>query len=324
MAEIPVADIPLADLLDEIDREEAALELLRVQLVEAEAEVRRLEEQLEWERVAPLEERIRQRAARIAEIEARLRRWPRRIADREARIRRLERRIAELSLFYPRSPTLGIMRRRITALRGWQTRDRNSDARDRRTLAALRGWQTREEAFIERQRELSAQIAHWSTVAGDIDAQITEEEERIELKRQRVRMVQVEVTLVSITESKEPDKEYTKRFQGYYLVDASRDPETGAFNLDHALTQEELDRCYDDFYERWNWIKEGLPFLPRDTSPPELTDVSSFTPIVEPEGAWFLYCSVIEDRVEERFGRRTLIYAPTPREVEAFKRELGL
>jgi hypothetical protein len=318
VSETPVSEIPLNELLDEIQREEAILDELQIRLAEAYGELDALRNQLNWERVRTAEQRLYQRLQRIQVLEAR-------ILTRAATISRFDRQIRELQLFRPRSPSIRRMRRIIRAYEGWQTRDR-------RSLRTYRGWQTRELNFIARQNEIRSQIAYWENASGDLEMQIDHEDKRLQQKRDRVRVTQAQIVLVSITVSERAGIPYTKRFQGFYLIDCVRNPETGRFRLNLELTQIEIGVCIRDFYYRFNWIgDDGEPKLPHDTSEPRLTDVTSFELIPEPDGAYFLYCSVREeDKPETEHGiwdddedewSRVKIYTPTPEEKEAFTRD---
>jgi len=309
MSEIPVSEIPLEQLLDEIDREEEELRSQHDRLTEAEDEYEDVTSQLELEKLPTIEERIKQRRERIARLESK-------IKARTQAIDETYNRIALLQLRSP-YPTQEILRlrRRIPRLQGWQTRQESS-------LTSLKGWNTREERFVERQQKLLTERAYWIGQIREINMNVAHEEERLEEKRKRGKMIQAEITLVSITDSIKKGRKYKKRFQGFYLIDAIRDPQTGLFDMNAPLTQIELATCIDDFYHRWDWINEdGEPELPINTTEPRLTDISQFDIITEAQGAWFLSCSVIsEEEGEEQFGNKEKIYYPTPEEKEEFQK----
>lgn len=317
MSEIPVSDIPLDQLLDEIDREETLLRDTQRRLEEAYRELKRIIEQLEWEKVEGIEERLRRRRERIAQLEKRITERAETIKEREESIAYNERRLPTLTPvdYFITRRVLTALRRSLGAYRRWQNQNI-------RSLRANRGWETREEDWLTRQRELREQQEKWQEEINILRADLIREDTRLREKRERVKLVQAQIVIVSITTSIKAGRRYEKRFQAFYLIDAIRDPKTGKIIFDAPLTQRELNICFDDFYYRWHWIDQyGDSQLPHDTTPPRLTDTSSFDLITDADGAWFLYCSVIEDDEREAtFGKKEQIYEPTDEEKKEIKK----
>jgi hypothetical protein len=132
-------------------------------------------------------------------------------------------------------------------------------------------------------------------------------------------LVHAKIIIYSIVRGK-PPKPYTKRFQGFYNVDAIRDASTGEIDYTAKLTEREIDACIDDFYARWNWA-----VLPARTSPPVWIESGEFELINEPRGADLKQLSVREDE-EEIFDRRFIppetIYTPGKAESEEMMKRL--
>lgn len=228
------------------------------------------------------------------------------------------------------------LRRSISALSGWETRtlailfqliDLKTWTEAR--INSLKGWQKREETRLKRLLELRNALANLETQISTIRATIVEEEERLKKKKELVpplEIVHSKIVIYAITESEEPRRPYKKRFQGFFNVDAIRNTSTGDVDYSHELTKDELDSCTWEFYLRWNWVKEGEPIIPKNTSTPEWAETGEWEPIEEPEGATIKEISVIEEEEEtyfQKFEPPIVIYTPTPAQIRAMLKYIG-
>ena len=111
-----------------------------------------------------------------------------------------------------------------------------------------------------------------------------------------LQIVQADIIIYAIVESpgERLKREYTKRFQAFYKLDALRPRTTGEIDFTYELTRTELDACTYDFYERFKWIKHGVITLPKYTSAPEWAETGNFEYLEQPEGAFIVMISVLE------------------------------
>jgi len=126
-------------------------------------------------------------------------------------------------------------------------------------------------------------------------------------------LVHAKIIIYSIVRGK-PPKPYTKRFQGFYNVDAIRNASTGEIDYTARLTEKEIDACIDDFYARWNWAT-----LPARTTRPVWIESGEWEDIPEPRGADLKQLSVREEEEEiytKYFVPPETVYIPGKSESE--------
>ncbi|GAI29497.1 unnamed protein product, partial [marine sediment metagenome] len=149
-----------------------------------------------------------------------------------------------------------------------------------------------------------------------------------------LQIIQTEIIIYSITVSpgEALQREYTRRFQGFYQIDALRVRVTGAFDYTYELTKTELEACTYDFYKKWNWIKDGVIKLPVYTSAPEWAETQIFDYLDKPEGAFIVmlstlevdpYSGVTEETFRKEFITPLRIYMPTETEIRDMLRYIG-
>ena len=126
-------------------------------------------------------------------------------------------------------------------------------------------------------------------------------------------LVDAKIIIYSIVRAR-PPKKYTKRFQGFYDVDAIRNQATGEIDYSSRLTEKEIDACIDYFYALWNWTS-----LPSNASQPVWIESGEWEVIDAPRGADLKQASVREDE-EETYNRRftppQTVYTPGKQESE--------
>lgn len=110
-------------------------------------------------------------------------------------------------------------------------------------------------------------------------------------------LIDVTIAIFSVVES--TTKSYTRRFQGFYDVDAFRLASTGEINYDSRITQVEIEECLLDFRARFGWKAVGYPA--KDTTIPTWIETSNFEYITEPKGADVKTLNVVEDEEETYF-----------------------
>jgi len=281
------------DLLAEIKREEEELESKRTDLRAAEERRAELEKAIITERLPQIEERTRTRAALItalteflAEQEAQVHRYQDRLKERQAEIDRVTTRIRELEASLPRvSPVerfirrgvIASLRRSLSSLRGWLTRDTNRirtlqrEVRSNRSrLAAFSGWQTREWRLVSRLRELEDAIREASRTISELQTQIAEEEEELKRKYEALpKLFRVKIRLYAVKER----RNYYLTFQGFFDVDAILDPSTGLPVWDWWLTKQEIQIAKYHFHGYWKGgVGKPKPFDVEEIGQAYLTD----------------------------------------------------
>jgi hypothetical protein len=341
--EVDYSKFSREELLAEIRREEEALATFKSDLTLAYGRRADLEAALSDERLLELATRTRLRQERIeryehslSELEGQISRFVGRISSRDREISDLEAAIARETARLPRisgmeryitTEVIARLRRTLTALQGWQTRDleystflRDTQAMNRRILASLRGWQIRETAFLERVDELRASLAETISEINRLTAQIATETQRLETKKTYLpvkQLIDAKIIVYSIVRAK-PPKKYTKRFQAFYDVDAMRDQTTGEMDYSARLTQKEIDACIDYFYALWDWAS-----LPDQASRPVWIESGEWGEIETPQGADLKQASVREDKEEtydKHFTPPEVVYVPTPSEIAEMKK----
>lgn len=205
--EVDYSKFSREELEAEIRREEEALTTLRTDLRLAERRRADAEAAFSEERIAELQTRTRLRQERIEryehdlrELDSQISRHVDRVASRDREISGLQRAISRETarLASIRSPveryitteTIAQLRRTLSALQGWQTRDieylvfvRNIYAGTSRILSGLRGWQIRETAILERVDELRESLVRIIAEINSLKTQIDAETYRLERKR---------------------------------------------------------------------------------------------------------------------------------------------
>jgi len=328
---------------ERVRRRQARIEELERSLPEYDVQIARFEGRADdiEKRIAEREARIDDREKRIAELEESIA-FQERIAATALSLitREIARRVAEI-LSRSVSRLRGWQtrdRRALTALRGWRTRYqrllgevRGLKAWARRRIAALRGWQVREEPQVSRLEILRKTLAELEVNIAGLNETIELEEIRLAKKKELLpplEIIQSKIVIFSTSESLDPSRPYTRRFQIFYNVDAPRDTTTGDIDYEYPLTADELDACTEDFYARWNWIDDaGNPKLPPRTTEPDWAEAGEYEPTEKPLGATCKELSVIEEEEETYYQRITppeLVYRVTREEAEDMLRHIGL
>ena len=330
-----------AELQVEIDKEETGLGELYESLFDADNRLGDIEEAISRERQREETKRYLDRQRTIQRLTDRINKRQTRINELTETALRLEQIPPLISIVnrYIRLEVAASLWRTISALQGWQTRERRS----RRSYL---GWQVREAPLTTRIRTLQAERTKWKKEAETLANQIKIEEARITYKKSilpELVLNRVSLALYLIIEEgsheypREPGRYYTYhqphyrrarhtvrypkgRFQSILEADAFTDPTTGEIrqDLDPFKTLDGVIRAEvaDEFMEE---------FSLKNVDPNDLTmGETSIIPDIEEVGKppYKLHIS----RTDEETGRewRTTIsrYILTDSEYLALTRDM--
>lgn len=300
MVERPLSELNYRELSDEIKKEEVQLSELQESLEGTNTQINELKKALEEERSLIDIDRYRDREKRIRrlieEIETKRIQFQRVAEDIETRVQRIHEREASIAFYQRRSRDLLVsitsreaarivaqtLTRSKTRLQGWQTRKTRLQDTLReelrqlgRTLGGYRRWQITEEDLARRITELEESLAFWKQTQADINRDIKAEQAHLKKKYEelakRRQLVRIKIRIYN--EERRPTPQGT--FQGFFIIDAVMNPETGEPDWSWWLTLEEIEMSKHHFILYLNadtWLSDGqvrLTQYPSDEGIPD-------------------------------------------------------